>query len=159
MNRTLNQVQEVVSVLTANEQQLLKDTINYGSWGGDEWDFINGYGDVKTVLMHAYCTDDAIKAGHFTTIEASSMWTSIYKKLCQANNNEIGQFISHVIVGYTMVVAICCSSEQPTTKYLRNGLEGELTRQREGFDSPHTYKHTYESGTQYSSTGSLQHPL
>lgn len=95
MNRTLNQVQEVVSVLTANEQQLLKDTINYGSWGGDEWDFINGYGDVKTVLMHAYCTDDAIKAGHFTTREASSMWTSIYKKLCQANNNEIGQFISH----------------------------------------------------------------
>lgn len=26
MNRTLNQVQEVVSVLTANEQQLLKAT-------------------------------------------------------------------------------------------------------------------------------------
>lgn len=39
MEATINQVQEIVSVLTSDEQQLLKDTINYGAWGDDEWQF------------------------------------------------------------------------------------------------------------------------
>lgn len=33
MEATIKQVQEIVSVLTEEQQQLLKDTINYGAWG------------------------------------------------------------------------------------------------------------------------------
>lgn len=40
MDATINQVQEIVSVLTSDEQQLLKDTINYGSWGDSDWEFL-----------------------------------------------------------------------------------------------------------------------
>lgn len=40
MEITINQVQEIVSALTADEQQLLKDTINYGSWGDSDWEFL-----------------------------------------------------------------------------------------------------------------------
>lgn len=41
MDATINQVQEIVSVLTSDEQQLLKDTINYGSWGDSDWEFLD----------------------------------------------------------------------------------------------------------------------
>lgn len=39
MEATINQIQEIVSVLTSDEQQLLKDTINYGQWGDTDWNF------------------------------------------------------------------------------------------------------------------------
>ena len=37
MNATIQQVEEIVSVLTAEQQQLLKDTIRYGSWGDADY--------------------------------------------------------------------------------------------------------------------------
>ena len=52
MEATISQVQEIVSVLTADEQQLLKDTINYGSWGDSEWEFLDVNGNVKTEAMY-----------------------------------------------------------------------------------------------------------
>lgn len=62
MEITINQVQEIVSALTADEQQLLKDTINYGSWGDSDWEFLNDRGCVETVAMYGYCTNDAKRA-------------------------------------------------------------------------------------------------
>ena len=46
MEATINQVQEIVSVLTSDEQQLLKDTINYGFWGDSDWEFLDDNGNV-----------------------------------------------------------------------------------------------------------------
>lgn len=66
MEATINQVQEIVSVLTADEQQLLKDTINYGGWGDADYDFLNENGEFETVMMFGYCTNDAKEAGHFS---------------------------------------------------------------------------------------------
>lgn len=59
MEITINQVQEIVSALTSDEQQLLKDTINYGSWGDSDWEFLNDRGCVETVAMYGYCTNES----------------------------------------------------------------------------------------------------
>ena len=83
MKATINQVQEIVSVLTSDEQQLLKDTINYGSWGDSDWEFLDDNEEVETVAMYGYCTNDAKRAGHFSGRKVSSMFRSMYKKLCQ----------------------------------------------------------------------------
>ena len=95
MEAAISQVQEIVSVLTSDEQQLLKDTINYGSWGDSEWEFLDVNGNVKTEAMYGYCTNDAKKAGHFSGRKVSSMFRSMYKKLCPTNHNQIGRYISH----------------------------------------------------------------
>lgn len=95
MDATINQVQEIVSVLTSDEQQLLKDTINYGFWGDSDWEFLDDNGNVETVTMYGYCTNDAKRAGHFSGRKVSYMFRSMYKKLCPANNNQIGRYISH----------------------------------------------------------------
>lgn len=52
MEITINQVQEIVSALTADEQQLLKDTINYGSWGDSDWEFLNDRGYCKNCFWY-----------------------------------------------------------------------------------------------------------
>lgn len=95
MEATISQVQEIVSVLTADEQQLLKDTINYGSWGDSEWEFLDYNEEVETVAMYGYCTNDAKRAGHFSGRKVSSMFRSMYKKLCPTRYNQIGRYISH----------------------------------------------------------------
>ena len=95
MEITINQVREIVSVLTKDEQQLLKDTIRYGGWGDSEMEFLDENGKIETVSMYGYCTNDAHKAGHFKGRIVSSMFRSIYKKMCPANRNQIGRYISH----------------------------------------------------------------
>ena len=75
MEATINQIQEIVSILTSDEQQLLKDTINYGAWGDSDWEFLDDNEKVETVAMYGYCT--------------------MYKKLCPTNHNQIGRYISH----------------------------------------------------------------
>ena len=42
------QVKEIVSVLTTEEQQLLKDTIIYGSWGDADMEFLDKDGNIET---------------------------------------------------------------------------------------------------------------
>ena len=95
MEATINQVQEIVSVLTADEQQLLKDAINYGGWGDADYDFLNENGEFETVMMFGYCTNDAKEAGHFSGRAVSAMFRAIYRKLCPAHHNQIGRFVSH----------------------------------------------------------------
>lgn len=95
MEVTIKQVQDIISVLTADEQQLLKDTINYGAWGDSETEFLDENGNIETTMMYGYCTNDAKMAGNFSGRKVSAMFRSMYKKLCQANRNQIGRFISH----------------------------------------------------------------
>ncbi len=95
MKATIKQVQDIVSVLTADEQQLLKDTINYGAWGDSDSEFLDENGNIETTMMYGYCTNDAKMAGNFSGRKVSAMFRSMYKKLCQANRNQIGRFISH----------------------------------------------------------------
>ena len=43
---TLSEVKEIVSVLTEEQQQLLKDTIRYGCWGDSDYEFLTENGDM-----------------------------------------------------------------------------------------------------------------
>ena len=95
MKATIHQIEQVVSVLTASEKQLLKDTINHGAWGDSAWEFLDENNNVETAAMYGYCTNDAHLAGHFKGRIVASMFKSIYKKLCPACNNQVGRFISH----------------------------------------------------------------
>ena len=82
----------IQSQLTSDEQQLLKDTINYGSWGDCDMEFRNEVGEVETAYAWGYCTNDAKNAGHFSGRKVASMFKSIYKKLCP--DNHTGHFLS-----------------------------------------------------------------
>lgn len=95
MEATIQQVEQIVSVLTDSEKQLLKDTINKGDWGDSDWEFLDENGNVETVAMYGYCTNDAHCAGHFKGRVVAAMFKSIYKKLCPENHNQIGRYISH----------------------------------------------------------------
>lgn len=94
-NIRMAKINEILNALTEEQKQLLKDTINYGSWGDSDWEFINDNGDVETVPMYGYCTNDAKRAGHFSGRKASAMFRSMYKKLCPTKYNKIGRYISH----------------------------------------------------------------
>ena len=52
-------------------------------------------GNIETVAMYGYCTNDAKEAGHFSGRKISAMFRSIYKKLCPENHNQTGRYISH----------------------------------------------------------------
>ena len=95
MEATIQQIEEIVSVLTADEKQLLKDAINKGAWGSADGEFLDESGNVETVSMYGYCTNEAQRAGHFKGRIVSAMFRSIYKKLCAVERNQIGRFISH----------------------------------------------------------------
>lgn len=93
MKASIENVVLVVSALTDEQQQLLKDTINYGAWGDGDFNFLNADGSWTTDTMYGYCTNDAKRAGHFSGRKVSAMFRSIYKKLC--NTDGIGMVISH----------------------------------------------------------------
>ena len=94
---TIDDVKEQVKDLTADEQQLLKDAINEGCWGDADYDFLKAPNttETETVGMMGYCTNDAHKAGHFEGRKISSMFRSIYRKMCPECKNQIGYVISH----------------------------------------------------------------
>lgn len=98
--KTIEDVKRLVAVLTDEQQQLLKDTINKGGWGDGEYEFLRypaatGNDNTETVWMYGYCTNDAKEAGHFQGRKISAMFRSIYKKLCTHNHNRTGYVISH----------------------------------------------------------------
>lgn len=93
MKASIENVELVVSVLTDEQQQLLKDTINYGAWGDGDFNFLNTDGSWTTDGMYGYCTNDAKLAGHFSGRKVSAMFRSIYRKLCDPSG--IGMIISH----------------------------------------------------------------
>lgn len=88
-------VEQILSTLTSDEKQILKDAINFGKWGDADMEFLDENGEIETVSMFGYCTNDAKMAGHFKGRIISSLFKSIYRKLCPANNNQIGRYISH----------------------------------------------------------------
>ena len=94
-NRTIQDVETIVSILTDDEQQLLKDTIKFGSWGDADYMFLDDNGNLETVMMWGYCTNDARDGGHFSGRIVSQMFRSIYKKMCPENYHQIGHVISH----------------------------------------------------------------
>jgi len=75
---------EINSKLTADQIQLLKDTIRYGAWGDTDMEFMED-GNVVTDSAFGYCTNDAKKGGHFSGRQVSAMFRSIYKKLGMVN--------------------------------------------------------------------------
>ena len=95
MKITIQQVEDIVRILTNDEKQLLKDTINHGAWGDGNMEFIDVDGGVESDGMYGYCTNDAKEAGNFSGRKVATMFRSIYKKLCPLNHNQIGQYISH----------------------------------------------------------------
>ena len=95
MKATIQQIEQIVSVLTDDEKQLLKDTINHGLWGDSAWEFLDENGNVETVAMYGYCTNDAHLAGHFRGRQVAAIFKSIYRKLCPAVDNQVGRYISH----------------------------------------------------------------
>ena len=74
-------IEEINGVLTTEQIQLIKDTINYGSWGDTEIGFNDGNGGCETAYAYGYCTNDAKRAGHFSGRQISAMFRSIYNKL------------------------------------------------------------------------------
>lgn len=92
---TINEVKNIVSVLTQDEQQLLKDTIRYGSWGDAPYNFLNENGEEDEEWADVYITNDAKEGGHFSGRQISAMFRSIYSKLCPSGKHKIGKYISH----------------------------------------------------------------
>lgn len=72
---------EITALLTAEQLQLLKDTINYGSWGDCDMTFKNEKGEDVTDMCYGYCTNDAKNAGHFNGRKCSAMFRSMYQRL------------------------------------------------------------------------------
>ena len=80
--------------LTEKEQQLLKDTINYGFWGDCDMEFLNEQDGIETVAAYGYCTNDAKDAGNFKGRQISAMFKSIYRKLCPEKG--VGRYLTHI---------------------------------------------------------------
>lgn len=95
MKATIETIREIVKVLTADEQQLLKDTFLYGGWGDTDYEFLDENGNDETVGAWGYCTNDAREGGHFAGRVVATMFRSIYAKLCPANRHQRGAHLSH----------------------------------------------------------------
>lgn len=91
---TIEEVENLLTSLTADEKQLLKDTINKGAWGDTDMSFMKPSGEVITTYSYGYCTNDAQKAGNFKGRIVSQMFRSIYRKLCP--NKGIGLFLTQI---------------------------------------------------------------
>lgn len=92
--KTIEDVKNIVSVLTDEQKQVLKDCINYGAWGDGEEKFLNEFGEVEEDGMMGYCTNDAKDAGHFNGRKISALFRAIYNRLCE-KDHEIGKVVSH----------------------------------------------------------------
>lgn len=81
MKATIETIREIVKVLTADEQQLLKDTIKHGYWGDASAAFVDEeLGDIITIAAEIYITNDAKKGGHFSGRRVSAMFRSILQE-------------------------------------------------------------------------------
>ena len=87
-----NLIQQIEASLTDEQQQLRKDTINFGFWGDGSYEFLIN-GELQTCMMNGYCTNDAKEGGHFEGQKISAMFRSIYSKL--GLKKGIGEYISH----------------------------------------------------------------
>lgn len=92
---SVQDVEKIVSVLTDEQKQVLKDTIIYGQWGDGTELFLDENGKDEEATMMGYCTNDAKNAGHFSGRKISGLFRAIYNKLCPAYNHTMGPCISH----------------------------------------------------------------
>ena len=81
-------IAEINAILTAEQIQLLKDTINMGCWGDCDMTFKNENGEFVTSYCVGYITNDAKNAGHFSGRKCSAMFRSIYKRLGMLGNGQ-----------------------------------------------------------------------
>lgn len=95
MKPSIENIRTIVSVLTAEERQLLKDTFLYGGWGDTDYEFLGERGKIETVGAWGYCTNDAREGKHFAGRVVATMFRSIYAKLCPANHHQCGAQLSH----------------------------------------------------------------
>lgn len=90
---------EEISKLNDKQQQLLKDTINYGGWGDTSMTFIDKEGNHETLCCYVYITNDAKNGKHFNGRQVSAMFRAIYKKLCPkriVSQESIGHIFAHI---------------------------------------------------------------
>lgn len=92
--KTIENINEITSVLTDVQKQILKDTINCGMWGDCDMSFLDEDGNVETDHCYGYCTNDAKLAGNHSGRAVSANFRAIYKKMCPCDT-EIGEVISH----------------------------------------------------------------
>ena len=96
---TIEDVKRQVSVLNADEQQVLKDTLLHGCWGDSEFEFLcDDRKDchlIETVSMMGYCTNEAHKGGHYKGRVLSNLFRSIYRKMCPLDGHQLGYVLSH----------------------------------------------------------------
>lgn len=116
---TIQKVNELVSVLTDDQKQLLKDTINMGFWGDTDMEFRKENDEVETVSAYGYCTNDAKKAGHFKGRKFQRISVPSIRNFVQMRVQE--NFSLKYRIGGMMVRAICYSSARSMPKCLRNG--------------------------------------
>ena len=77
-----NHINQLFSVLTDEQKQLMADLFNYGGWGDGSMEFYNAETqDWETDMMFGYITNEAKKAGHFSGRKVSAMYRSIYNRL------------------------------------------------------------------------------
>ncbi len=89
----MTNIDKLLTSLTSEQKQLLKDTINYGGWGNADMEFVTENG-IMTLDSNGYIVNKAKEAGHFSGRKISAMFRSIYKKLC--TNGCCGVFLTHV---------------------------------------------------------------
>lgn len=119
---TIQQVEEIVAVLTADEKQLLKDTINEGGWGDAEATFLDENGKDETCL----CT-----ATVRTTHTAQDISRDVSFQRCSGRFTRscalriaikwAGMFLIATIGG-AMVLETCYSLEVDIIGHLSDGL-------------------------------------
>lgn len=90
----MKDIDKIVSVLTEEQKQVLKDCINFGGWGDGDMEFLTAEGDLETCGMYGYCTNDAKEAGNFEGRKVSALFRGIYTRLC---SKEYGYKVGHVI--------------------------------------------------------------
>lgn len=91
-----------LEALTAEQQQLLKEIIRYGSMGDTDYEF---YQDGHVTTKHAwfYTTNCMYDKSPFTSRKRSAMLNAIYNKLCTkffdgymgSGKSGVGQYMSH----------------------------------------------------------------
>ena len=92
----MKNIEEITASLTQDEKTVLKDTLIHGEWGDCDYDFLYGSGNIEeTVQAIGFCTNDAKDGCHFSGKQVSALFRSIYKKMCPAFKNTLGQYLSH----------------------------------------------------------------
>lgn len=79
-----------IARLTGEQQQVLKDCVNFGYWGGCDFEFQNEDGTFTVYPCSGYITNEAKKGGHFSGRKVSGLFRGIYARLRGA-----GEILTH----------------------------------------------------------------